>query len=80
MTPLHINLMLHYHTTPAPYAERDPEHANSPAVLSMRAELIKWGLIEPSSDGTTWCSTEKGSAYVKHLCAVQVPIAQWVQP
>jgi hypothetical protein len=81
MTPLQIGLMLHYYTTPRPYAEHEPAHANSGAVCEQRLALYHAGMLETHSGAVSgYRVTEKGEAYVKALCAVQVPICKWVQP
>lgn len=81
MTPLHIQLMLHYYAIDEPYAKGDPAHANSDAVRKYRAFLIGENMICPSSSsGSGYEATDRGRAYVEALCAVQLPIIKWVQP
>lgn len=80
MTPLQIGLMLHYYTTPRPYAEHEPDHASSGAVREKRADLCRAGMLEGCNTFSGWRVTEKGEAYVAALEAVQVPVCKWVQP
>ena len=83
MTPLQVRMMLHFYTTPVPYAQENPPHANSQAVIDQRACLHHHGLIEAANnfDGSPgWRCTDRGKAYIEAVCAVQVPICKWVQP
>lgn len=78
MTPLHLELMLHYYAC----REKFPrEHA--PAVVSYTAELIEQGLLRETGgplDEARYCATEKGRAYVIALCRMPMPLATWIMP
>jgi hypothetical protein len=85
MTPLQMQMMIHYYARLTPYAEHEPDHANSLAVRDQRQQLVACGLLvqktdETGWDGTSYCVTDKGRAYVNHLREVQIPVAVWVQP
>ena len=83
MTPIHVQMMLHYHCIAAPYAEHKPEHRYPTDVAKYRSELFALGLIIPANIEELvdiWLTTDKGKAYVDAVCAVQVPICKWVQP
>jgi hypothetical protein len=81
MTPLQISMMLHYYAIAAPYAQNDPEHANSPAVFEQRGELMRDGLIKPDVESRSgWRATPRGTAYVDALCRMPLPICKWVTP
>ena len=55
MTPLHILIGIHYLCRPCPYAEHEPEHANSPAVRDYTQDLVRAGLLVPREpDATTF--------------------------
>ena len=78
MTPLQIQMMLHYYAQSTPYAHNEPDHAHSPAVIEQRDALIDVGLLE------TWIHTEagyrcteRGKAYVDFLCATELPGVKW---
>jgi hypothetical protein len=73
MSPLHIQLAIHYLTLNTPYAEHEPEHANSPAVREFTQQLIDAGLLTENYKAT------KGlSVYVDALCKVPLPIQRWI--
>jgi hypothetical protein len=81
MTPLQIQMMLHYYALVGPYAGDDYRHANSPAVLSQRTELMVLGLLD--TDGSRpsgYCVTDRGRAYVLALCDMPLPVKTWVMP
>ncbi len=81
MTPLQIQMMLHYYAIAEPYACRQPEHANSEAVHQQRHSLICDELLEtdPGSP-SSFRVTERGLAYVKALKDMPLPIKKWVMP
>ena len=78
MTPLQIQMMLHYYAQSTPYARNEPAHAQSPAVIKQRNALINVGLLK------TWIHTEagyrcteRGKAYVEFLRAMELPVVKW---
>ncbi|MPZ19536.1 MAG: hypothetical protein GEV06_16690 [Luteitalea sp.] len=78
MTPLQIQMMLHYFAIAAPYAERDPAHAFSPAVVGQRGDLIRSGLLRVDDSPSGYEVTARGRAYVEALKRVPLPGQQWV--
>lgn len=69
ITPLHIQLMLHYYAIAAPYAEHDPAHANSVATRDYTDELIMWDCIAKDNNSPSgYRATNKGHAWVDRLC------------
>jgi hypothetical protein len=71
-TPLFIEMLLHYHTTARPYADRDPEHACSPAVFKHRLQMIQSGLLfADKSRSSGYRLTPSGEDYVRALLAVK---------
>jgi hypothetical protein len=81
MTPLQIQMMLHYYAIAEPYACRQPEHAHSGATKDQRLQLIAWDLLEFTPDKpSSYTPTEKGVAYVQALCDMPLPIKKWVMP
>ncbi len=81
MTPLHIRMLLHYHSIGEPYAKHDPNHADSPAVWEYRGDLLRDGLIEANAcSGSGWGATPKGRAHVEALCSLPLPECRWVTP
>jgi len=82
MTPLHIQIMLHYYARVTPYAEHEPEHRYSPAVKEYTQQLIVANMLTSSQSSGVYVVTEKGRAYVEALKAVKEPVSKeiWVQP
>lgn len=72
MTPLHIDLLLHCHTTPDRYPR-----LGAPAVDQYLLELEADGLIEMRQDGI-WRTTARGMAHVSQLCNLPFPTLQWI--
>lgn len=76
MSPLGIEMMLHYHCTPGDYRDGD---FSAPAVR----ELIDWmkdeNLIE-FKDGGGYKATDRLHAYVYKLCTIGLPDLKWVYP
>lgn len=74
-----ITLAIHYWTTPGPYAPDNPNHANSPAVRTWHAELLRAGLIIREADNYT-ANNEAMRVYMDALCNVPFPVQKWVMP
>lgn len=54
-------------------------------LLACRHGGVMWAATSDASsrgdrENQCFLITEKGEAMVNHLCAVQVPVCQWVQP
>lgn len=81
MTPLQIQMMLHYYARPSPYAAHEPEHASSQAVAQQRLRLLSDELlyVDPTS-GAGYALTDRGRAYISALTAMPLPIKKWVMP
>lgn len=87
MTPLHLQMLLHYHSRCEPYGKHEPEHASSPAVAAYRSDLLRAGLIEvdgrappPGVESAGFTTTDKGRFYVDRLCSLPLPEATWIIP
>lgn len=80
MTPLQIDILLHYHCSGCDYREGD---YSAPAVREaidwMRAESQ---LIENDNESARRCYklSERGQVYVNALMAVPLPVQVWVMP
>jgi len=78
MSPLGIEIMLHYYCSIGPYGR---EYGNgqcssdAPAVGEIHQELVSHGLLNP---GHT--ITERGVAYIGFLEDVPWPVIKWVLP
>lgn len=69
MTPLQIQMMLHYYAIAEPYAMRQPEHAGSRSVIDQRMKLINLGLLSVVPETPSgYRPTELGREYVDRLC------------
>lgn len=82
MTPLKIEILLHYNTRPGDYRGGD---FSAPAVMSaidsfLRKEI---GLLQPTSNeqiSTSYELTERGKVYIAALLAMPLPVCRWVMP
>lgn len=77
MTPLQIEILLHYHCCPGDY--RDGDFA-APAVREAIDGFRDAGLLKDSGQGRIYEPTDGVRAYVDALCAVPLPVLQWVVP
>ncbi len=74
MTPLQIQMMLHYYAIVTPYARNEPAHAGSPAVFSQRNALVRMGLLEQTlTRESGYMPTKRGLRYVTALKAMPIP-------
>jgi len=83
MTPLHLQMLLHYYAIAEPYAKNDPLHAESRAVSRYRDQLVSLKLIhEDPTSGSGYSCTERGFAYVEALKALPLPevFTEWKIP
>ncbi len=79
MTPLEIEILLHYYTRAAgDYRDGD---FSAPAVKDV-IDWFKGSLLEDNPDdaGTAYRITDRGRAYIEALTDVQLPIQKWVMP
>lgn len=72
MTPFEIDILLHFHTTPTDYPNR-----NSALYSSIVDIFLKNGLIVEDSAGL-YFTTARGVAHVQQLCSLPWPVSQWV--
>ncbi len=73
MTPLALEIIIHYYYSPEDYREGD---ASAPAVKDTICSLFKNGLLEAaeSSSSCKYRITDKGKFYVEEgLCKVPFP-------
>ena len=85
MTPLHIDILIHYHTRPTEYGKED-NNFSAPAVR----EAIKWmvgaNLLEsndPRDDANhSFRTTDRGNAYIDAMSTLPLPEKQivWTIP
>ncbi len=81
MTPLHIDIMLHYNIGDSDYRDGD---FSAPAVREFVQDLITYDLLErfPQDEDCKFkCGiTEKGRAWINGLCQTPMPVQKWVMP
>lgn len=73
MTPLHIELAIHYHCRTDQH-----ERLNVPTVRQYAQDLVHAGMLTPEGDG--FYRTDGLAVFVNALCATPFPIKQWVMP
>jgi len=76
MTPAQINFLLHCHYSPHSYPK-----GNFPAYVQAAETFLSQGMIvlkDTSPNGNIYCCTEKGTAHVKALCALPIPVAKMI--
>ncbi len=80
MSPLCLNILLHYHTSPTDYHDGD---FRAPAVqdainwLAEDAELLEINDERIAAGFPAYRLSEKGHFFVGKLCSLQVPVATW---
>lgn len=78
ITPLHIEIMLHYNCGTSDYRDGD---FSAPAVSNSINELYRNELLKNTLTGNDrFCITEKGRAWIYGLCQTPMPIQKWVMP
>lgn len=77
MSPLEIEILLHYHTTPGDYPRQD-----APATKEAIAKFISHGILLdiPNDDAKYQVNRAASTVYVKAICDVHLPINIWVIP
>lgn len=74
MTPLHIQIMLHYYACYSPYAEHDTNHRYSEATTRYTQQLVKMDMIEPvPGEPELYRATARGKVYVERLTGIAPP-------
>lgn len=78
MTPIELQLLIHYACSDAPF-ERRGAPAVEEAVKALLAEGLLMpfdGPVDPASDAVT--ASEYGRAHLRQLCALPFPRMAWV--
>lgn len=78
MTPLHLGILLHYYTSGAGY-----DFAGNETRIHFGKDLFAWKLLELDADSLepdTYCITDRGTAFIKHILELPLPTQQWVMP
>lgn len=78
MTPLEIEILLHYYARTNDYREGD---FSAPAVRSAIDSFVDAELIVPrSKESAAYAIAERGTVYIDALKAVPLPTRKWVMP
>lgn len=80
MTPLEIEIALHYYARANDYRDGD---LSAPAVRAAMDKFSAEGLIESTTDPdarAAYRRTPRLECYVHALCKTPLPIQQWVMP
>ena len=80
MTPLQIEILLHYHSRTIDYRRGD---FSAPAVSEAIHDFRADGFLVDDADPTmerTYTLGERGKVYVQALCELPAPIAAWKMP
>lgn len=77
MTPLHIDILLHYHCCPDDYRGGD---FSAPAVREAIAAFVQLGLLVETHVDPRYQPTKGVHIYVEALCRVPLPERRWVMP
>jgi hypothetical protein len=71
MTPNEIEILIHYHVSPAPHPRID-----ALAVNEATRRMVDNGLIEQRED-EGYHTTDRGRAHISQLCTLPWPVAVW---
>lgn len=93
MSPLEIKVLLHVYALVRDYRDENSinnsqlkgitdilEEFAKKDLVAKRCDDCEWRAGNPKERASQYRVTEKGSAMVEHLCAVEIPICKWVQP
>lgn len=76
MTPLGIEILLHYSTCAGPFPRIE-----APAVADAVEVFCALGLLERGAEGQPrYIATEGARVYVMALCDVPLPVRRWIIP
>jgi len=75
MSPLFLDAILHYHTSPGDYRDGD---FSAPAVREMIDWMYDNKLIDHGCG--RYIATDRLHAFVEKLCSIQLPELKWVYP
>ena len=85
MTPIQIEIMLHYNSRTNDYGQAD-DNFDAPAVQQTISWFIEADLLEPNpvaspeEDGPKYRITKKGLAYIDGLRNLPLPVCEWRIP
>ena len=83
MTPLHLEIILHYHSRVNDWRDGD---FSAPVAITYLMDLVDMGLLfvnpdyEVLENVVRFLPTERLHVFVKHLCKLPLPIDEWRSP
>lgn len=77
MTPLGIEILMHYQTRASDYRDGD---FSAPAVREAMDYFVSAGLLREVMSTHRYEATEGCRVFVEALCRVPVPVQKWVIP
>lgn len=82
MSPLKIQMLLHFHAYCESYDDRGGNAQREAFHHFLSERLITEVAIHQGASiyGRFYRTTDRGRAMVEALCAVKLPICKWVQP
>jgi hypothetical protein len=72
MTPLEIEILLHYHRD-----IDEPANLDAPAVKEALNKFVRAGILGLREDGTHWAVSTALELYIDAVCAVPLPVRVW---
>ena len=78
MTPLQIEILLHYYAKPTDYPYMDPTSQQEAFKFFIKNRLLV--TIDPTTHGATYIITDKGNAYINALRKMPLPVSVWIIP
>ena len=70
MTPLHLEILIHYHTS-----DTDFERIDYPACETAALDLTRWGLLDFDEGDNLFVPTRDTGNAVRQMCQI---VGQWV--
>lgn len=80
MTPLEIEILLHYYTTPGDYRNGNFSAPAVPEALTKLTHMDEPLLTYDPNKTPRYEITDRGSAYIQALTQVPLPMKAWVLP
>jgi hypothetical protein len=77
MTPLEIEILMHYCTRGKDYRDGD---FSAPAVREAIDNFVREGVIKPSYDartGMAYAATDRARVFLDYICALPLPDQVW---
>jgi hypothetical protein len=81
MTPLQIQMLLHFHGCMAPFPNIEYPSQQDALEMFRQAEMITIRLADEGGKYPQgYALTDRGRAFVEAVCSLPFPVKQWVMP